>query len=65
MKIFLIKFLVSYIAMLGTFCVVFFGITTIPNCPIDEFGASILGCILSVVALFITNNIMLIYKYKL
>ena len=57
MKNFVIKFMVSYAAMLGTFCVIFFGLTAV-TCRIDEFGIAIFGCIMSVAALFAVNVIM-------
>ena len=55
MKNFIIKFMISYAAMLGTFCSVFFTYRIV----IGEFGAAILGCILSVCALLVVNNFMM------
>lgn len=57
MKNFVIKFMVSYAAMLGTFCVIFFGLTAVTS-RVDEFGIAIFGCLMSIAALFAVNNIM-------
>jgi hypothetical protein len=54
----LIKFMVSYAAMLGTFCVYYFG-TLFINPEAELFSLSIMGCILSVCALFLVNNVMM------
>jgi hypothetical protein len=57
MKYFVIKFMISYAAMLGTFCVVFFGFTALT--PIsDHFGIAIFSCIMSVGALIVTNALI-------
>lgn len=58
MKNFIIKFMVSYAAMLGTFCVVFFGLTTLTGST-DEFGIAIFGCAMSVLSLVLVNGLML------
>ena len=55
---FLIKFMVSYAAMLGTFCLYFFGVQAVEPTA-DVFSLAIMGCILSVCALFVVNNIMM------
>lgn len=49
--------MVSYAAMLGTFCIIFFGLTAVvPNS--DHFGIAIFGCIMSVTSLIVTNALM-------
>ena len=48
--------MVSYAAMVGTFAATFFGYTTLTN--ENEFNVAILGCILSVCALFAANIVM-------
>jgi hypothetical protein len=54
----LIKFMVSYAAMLGTFCMYFFGVLAVEPMT-DKFSLSIMACILSVCALFLVNNVMM------
>jgi len=57
MKNFVLKFMISYAAMLGTFCVVFFGLSaSTPNS--EHFGIAIFGCIMSVTSLIVTNALM-------
>jgi hypothetical protein len=57
MKNFVLKFMVSYAAMLGTFCIIFFGLTAVvPNS--DHFGIAIFGCIMSVTSLIVTNALI-------
>ncbi len=55
---FLIKFMVSYAAMLGTFCLYFFGVQAVEPTA-DVLPLAIMGCILSVCSLFVVNNIMM------
>lgn len=50
--------MVSYAAMLGTFCVVFFGLTTLTGST-NEFGIAIFGCAMSVMSLVLVNGLML------
>ena len=57
MKNFMIKFMVTYAVMLGTFCVTYFGLTAVAN-PNDEFGIAIFGCILSFAAMLVVNAFM-------
>lgn len=59
----LLKFMVSYAAMVGTFCVYFFGVLY-TNPKADLFSLSIMGCILSVCALFFVNNVMMEIKER-
>lgn len=51
MKNFVINFMVSYTAMLGTFCVIFLPYRLV----IGDFNASILGIIMSICALFLSK----------
>ena len=57
MKYFVIKFMISYAAMLGTFCVIFFVLSSLT--PVSEhFGIAIFSCIMSVTSLMVTNVLM-------
>lgn len=49
--------MVSYAAMLGTFCVIFFGLTAVTS-KVDEVGIALFGCLMSVAALFTVNALM-------
>lgn len=60
MKNFVIKFMLSYTAMLGTFCTVFFSLTTIAGSA-DEFSIAIFGCAMSVLS-FVLVNVLLLSK---
>lgn len=57
----LIKFMMSYAAMLGTFCVIFFTF----RLPVGEFNASVFGCIMSVCALLLSKIAMLEIEQKI
>jgi hypothetical protein len=50
--------MVSYAAMLGTFCLYFFGVQAVEPTA-DVLPLAIMGCILSVCSLFVVNNIMM------
>ena len=56
-KNFIIKFMVSYAAMLGTFCIIYFGLTAVTS-RVDEVGIALFGCIMSIAALFSVNVLM-------
>lgn len=57
----LFKFMISYAAMLGTFCLYYFGVLSVQP-DADQFSLSIMGCILSVCALFAVNNLMMHFQ---
>jgi len=56
----LIKFMVSYAAMLGAFCAIFFSF----RLPVGELNAAVFGCIMSIVALFLSNVLMMEVESK-
>jgi len=49
--------MVSYAAMLGTFCIIYFGLTAVTS-RVDEVGIALFGCIMSIAALFSVNVLM-------
>jgi hypothetical protein len=49
--------MISCAAMLGTFCLTFFGLTALTN-PNDAIGIALFGCIMSVFALIAVNSLM-------
>ena len=48
--------MISYAAMLGTFCLVFFGFQ---QTGVDEFNCAITGVMLSVISLIYVNAMMI------
>lgn len=57
MKNFIIKFMITYTAMLGIFCITYFGLNAVAN-PSDQLGIAVFACIMSIATMFITNVIV-------
>jgi hypothetical protein len=49
--------MVSYAVMLGTFCIVFFGLTAVTSNN-EQVGIAIFGCIMSMASLIVVNALM-------